>query len=71
MAPRKKKETMTNVLKRELLASDASQYRLAKDSGVDPMAISRFLSDERDIRLGTADKLADVLDLELVKRTKQ
>jgi DNA-binding phage protein len=38
---------------------------VAKDSGVAHPVILRFLSGERDIRLETAEKLANALGLEL------
>lgn len=42
-------------------------YGAAKLAGVDPAVISRFLSGERDIRMGTADKLGGALVLRLVE----
>lgn len=42
-------------------------YGAAKRAGVDPAVISRFLTGERDIRMGTADKLAAALGLRLVE----
>ena len=41
--------------------SGKSVDEVANDAGVSPIVISRFLSGERDIRMATADKLADVL----------
>jgi plasmid maintenance system antidote protein VapI len=43
-------------------------YRLGKEAGVSPEVISRFVAGERDIRLATASKLADVLGLELSRK---
>ena len=45
-------------------------YRLGKDADVSPEIISRFVAGERDIRLATASKLADVLGFELRSRKK-
>ena len=42
-----------------------TRYRIAKDSGVDHTALSRFLTEGRDIRVSTVDALASYLGLEL------
>ena len=52
-------------LKRAIEASDLTVYEIAKRAGVSQIVISRFLSGERDIRLETADRLAEVLGLKL------
>jgi DNA-binding LacI/PurR family transcriptional regulator len=43
-------------------------YEIAKQARVSQIILSRFLSGERDIRMATADKLARVLALILIKR---
>jgi transcriptional regulator with XRE-family HTH domain len=43
-----------------------SARAVAKLSGVDRCAVARFLKGERDIRLATADAIADALGLRLV-----
>jgi hypothetical protein len=56
---------------REAVKGGATHYRLAKDAGISPEIIDRFIADDerhRDIRLETAEKLAKVLNLELRKR---
>jgi len=40
-------------------------YGAAKRAGVSVDAVQRFLNDERSLTLGTADKIAHALDLEL------
>ena len=42
-------------------------YTLGRQAGVDPGVISRFLTGQRDIRLATADRLAQALSLQLVE----
>jgi transcriptional regulator with XRE-family HTH domain len=42
-------------------------YRLGKLAGVDPGVIQRWMNGERDIRMETADRIADVLRLRLVE----
>ncbi len=42
-------------------------YAVAKAAGVDVRLVQRFLDQERDIRLETADKIARALGLRLVE----
>ena len=53
-------------LKRAIEENGLSVYEIAKRAHVSQIMISRFLSGERDIRMATADKLANVLGLELL-----
>ena len=56
---------LSQALKDALRASDWSRYQIAQDAGVSQIVVSRFLSGERDIRMATADKLAEALGLKL------
>lgn len=58
--------SLSEGLKRAILESDMTVYQIAKEAHVSQIIISRFLSGERDIRMGTADKLANALGLKLV-----
>lgn len=60
-----KQRDLTQTLKAAIKASGLSHYRIAKDAGVTPAMIDRFMSGERDLRLTTASKLAQALKLEL------
>ena len=53
-------------LKKAMKHSAKTSYQLAKEAGVSPIMLSRFLSGKRDIRLATADRLAHVLGLKLM-----
>lgn len=64
-ASRRTGESLSAALKDAIQKSNRSVYQIAKDAGVSPIVVSRFLSGERDIRMATADKLADVLGLRL------
>jgi len=55
---------ITDQLKAALRAYGTA-YRAGKDSGVEITAVARFLNGQRDLRLGSADKLCRVLGLEL------
>jgi hypothetical protein len=58
---------LTQALRDALRTSDKSMYQIAQDAGVSQIVVSRFLSGERDIRMATADKLAEALGLTLAK----
>jgi hypothetical protein len=56
---------LSQALRDALRASDKSMYQIAQEAGVSQIVMSRFLSGERDIRMATADKLAEALGLKL------
>ena len=56
---------LSQALRDALRASNKSMYQIAQDAGVSQIVLSRFLSGERDIRMATADKLAEALGLKL------
>ena len=62
-------DSLSEALRQAIRESDKSVDEVANDAGVSPIVISRFLSGERDIRMATADKLADVLGLKLAAAT--
>jgi hypothetical protein len=49
--------------------SGESCYAIAKRAGIAPDVVLRFVAG-RDIRISTTAKIAEALDLELVKRSK-
>ena len=61
--------TLSDTLRDAIKSSGMTCYVLANKAGLSQSVLSRFLSGERDISLGTAGKLADVLGLELVTRS--
>jgi hypothetical protein len=56
---------LSRALREAIRGSDKSVYQIAKAANVSQIVVSRFLSSERDIRMETADRLADVLGLKL------
>jgi DNA-binding phage protein len=56
---------LSQALRAALRASNRSIYQIAQEAGVSQIVVSRFLSGERDIRMATADKLAEALGLKL------
>lgn len=55
----------SQTLREALRASGRSVEQIASEANVSPILVAQFLSGERDIRLATADKLAEVLGLQL------
>jgi len=65
--------SMSDILKKAILASRLSNLSLAKQAGVNRQSIARFLSGETTITLEQAERLAAFLGLELrpIKKTKK
>ena len=57
--------TLSTALRDAIRRSEMSAYQIAKAANVSQIVVSRFLSGERDIRMETADRLAEVLGLKL------
>ena len=57
---------VSEALRGAIRRSGKSVYQIAKAANVSQIVVSRFLSGERDIRMETADRLAEVLELKLV-----
>jgi transcriptional regulator with XRE-family HTH domain len=57
--------TISAALRQSIVDSGLSAYRLAQESGVNVAAVLRFRSGERSLDLRSADRLAEVLGLEL------
>ena len=67
MEPMSKKTTdLARELRAAFKASGMNRLELSKRSGVSYSVIHRFCGGDRDLTLGTASKLADVLGLRLI-----
>lgn len=62
---------LVDALKRAIIDSGLTHYRIAKDAGVTPDVIDRFVRGERDLRLETAGKIAAVLGMALKPRGRK
>jgi hypothetical protein len=62
--------SLSDQLRKAVLNSGLTRYRVAVDAQVDHAVLRRFLSGERDIKLQTADRLAEYLGFELKKERK-
>ena len=58
---------LSQALRDALRVSGKSMDQIAQDAGVSQVVVSRFLSGELDIRMATADRLAEALGLTLTK----
>ena len=59
--------SLTNQLLAAIKNSGVTLYRIAKDSGVPYVVLHRFARGERQIKLETADKLADYFGMRLTE----
>ncbi len=57
-------------LRAAIVDSGLTHYRIAKDAGVTADIVSRFVSGERQLKIETAGRIAEVLGLELVARSR-
>ena len=57
-------------LKKAIESSKKTRYAIAVGSGVDHAVLRRFMRGERDIKLTTAENLAEFLELELTPKRK-
>lgn len=57
--------SISDQLRAAIQSSKRTRYAIAVGAGVDHAVLRRFLNKERDIKFGTADKLASFLRLEL------
>ena len=62
---------LSDTLRKAVLACKKTRYAIAIGSGVDHAVLRRFMRKERDIKLSTAEHLAEFLELELTKRRKR
>jgi len=63
--------TLAETLRKAIIDSGRSAYALQQETGVDASVISRFLHEERDLRLETAGKLAAALGMTLITSTDE
>lgn len=65
---RKKKKTLSDEVRRAVMECGMTRYEIAKRSGIAQSVLSRFVTRERTITLGTLDRLADVVGVEVIFR---
>jgi plasmid maintenance system antidote protein VapI len=63
-----KRKTLVDVLRQAIRESGRTHYAIAKEAGVLPEQLDRFVTGERSLKIETAAKVAEVLGLELIRR---
>ena len=63
--------TVTETLRKVIIKSGTTHYRINKDTGVGTSIVNRFVSGEFGIRGATIDKLAEYFTLELVEKKQK
>ena len=67
---KKKRLTLAEQLRKVMVDSGTSHYRIWKDTGISQPVITRFVNEDRNISIVTADKLAEYFGLELRPKRK-
>ena len=63
-----KRLTVTDQIRRLVDSCGMSRYEIAKRTGIDQSAMSRFMSGERGLSSTALDALGELLDLQVVVR---
>jgi len=63
--------TISDALRQAIVQSQRTHYALAKEAGIRPQMLDYFMRGEKSLQLGTVDKLADVLNIELKQRKRR
>lgn len=59
---------LVTALRAAIVGSGLSHYRIAKDAGITADIVSRFVTGERQLKIESAGRIAEVLGLELVQQ---
>ena len=65
----RKRLTFSEQIRKVIADSGITRYEIAKRTDIEQSALSRFMSGKRGLSTSTLDKLAELLDLEVVKRS--
>ncbi|MHC4400202.1 MAG: helix-turn-helix domain-containing protein [Planctomycetota bacterium] len=63
---RKRRQKVSDQIRRLIDSSGMSRYRIAMRSGIDQSALSRFMTGERGLSMVALDALGELLDFEVV-----
>jgi transcriptional regulator with XRE-family HTH domain len=67
----KRRVKLSEQIRRAVLASGMSRYRLCKEIDLSPSTMSRFINGTGGLGMEMLDKLADVLDINLASKPKK
>ncbi|TWU33805.1 helix-turn-helix domain-containing protein [Novipirellula artificiosorum] len=62
---KKKRKTIAEQLIEAIETSELSRYRLSLMTGISQSALSQFVNRTRDLSLGNAEKICEILKLDL------
>jgi len=62
----KRRDKLTDQIRRAIDKSGVSRYRLWKETGIDQATLSRFMAGKAGMTLKSLDVLADALELRVV-----
>jgi ribosome-binding protein aMBF1 (putative translation factor) len=62
----KRRDKLTDQIRRAIDESGVSRYRLWKETGIDQAVLSRFMAGKAGMTLKSLDVLADALELQVV-----
>ena len=71
LMPKRRPKMLSDQLREAIRNAGCSCYRISRETGVDAGVLSKFLSGERGVSLGSADLLCEFLDLEITKRRRR
>jgi transcriptional regulator with XRE-family HTH domain len=57
---------LSDQIREAIKSFGVTQYRICKDTGIDPSVMSRFMSGERGLTIPTLDVLAEYLGLRII-----
>ena len=57
---------ISDQLRKAILASDKSCYRIHKETGIAPSVLSRFLNHQHGLSMASVDKLCECIGAQLV-----
>ena len=64
-----KKTRLTDQLRQLIEAAEISRYELWQKTGIDQAVLSKFVNDKCGLSMESLDKIGDVLDLQITKRS--
>ena len=67
----KRRIRLSDQIRRAVAASGLTRYRISKITGIDQAVLSRFMAGKVGLSMSALDRLADVLELEVVVRKQR
>lgn len=71
MGKKQQPKTVSETIRAAIETADVTRYRIAKETGIEQSALSRFMSGERGLAMESIDLLAVYFGLELTETRKR